>query len=145
MQLSSYISFILVFCIPFIFYINASVKPRKGFSILFISVISIIGFLNQNYKIFGCLSFLIPIGFIFTNNYRLNYCKREIDLNKILAKNFDEKNFENFENCVFLKMLFFKKCFLNILKIWKILFFWRWLNISFFNPMFLILFKLSGY
>ncbi len=58
MQLSSYISFILVFCIPFIFYINASVKPRKGFSILFISVISIIGFLNQNYKIFLGLALL---------------------------------------------------------------------------------------
>ena len=58
MQLSSYISFILVFCTPFIFYINVSVKPRKGFSILFISVISIIGFLNQNYKIFLGLAFL---------------------------------------------------------------------------------------
>ena len=58
MQLSSYISFILVFCTPFIFYINASVKPRKGFSILLISVISIIGFLNQNYKIFLGLAFL---------------------------------------------------------------------------------------
>jgi hypothetical protein len=58
MQLSSYISFILVFCIPFIFYINASVKPRKGFSILFIAVISIIGFLNQNYKIYLGLALL---------------------------------------------------------------------------------------
>ena len=58
MQLSSYISFILVFCIPFIFYINASVKPRKGFSILFISIISTIGFLNQNYKIFLGLALL---------------------------------------------------------------------------------------
>ena len=58
MQLSSFISFILVFCIPFIFYINASVKPRKGFSILFISIISTIGFLNQNFKIFLGLALL---------------------------------------------------------------------------------------
>ena len=59
MQLNSYVSYILVFCIPFILYINFSVKPRKGFSILFVSLISLILFLNQNLKIFSGIFLLI--------------------------------------------------------------------------------------
>jgi len=89
MQLSSYISFILVFCIPFIFYINVFVKPRKGFSILFISIISIIGILNQNFKIFLGLTLLLIYLYFLEKKLSLIFCISSFFLlsNALIDKN----------------------------------------------------------
>ena len=46
MELNLFVYILLIFCIPFLLYSNIRIKPRKGFSILFISIISSVIFLN---------------------------------------------------------------------------------------------------
>ncbi len=46
MELNIFVYVLLVFCIPYLLYTNFSIKPRKGFSILFISIISLVILLN---------------------------------------------------------------------------------------------------
>ena len=48
MQLSEFTFVFLTLCIPFLGYIVYSTNPKKGFSILFVLIIGINGFLNQN-------------------------------------------------------------------------------------------------
>tara|TARA_B100001057_G_scaffold23822_1_gene22057 strand:+ start:4181 stop:4834 length:654 start_codon:yes stop_codon:yes gene_type:complete len=40
MELNLFVYVLLIFCIPFLLYTNFRIQPRKGFSILFISIIS---------------------------------------------------------------------------------------------------------
>ena len=40
MELNLFVNVLLIFCIPFLLYTNFRIQPRKGFSILFISIIS---------------------------------------------------------------------------------------------------------
>ena len=42
MELNLFVYILLIFCIPYLLYSNSQIKPRKGFSILFISIISTI-------------------------------------------------------------------------------------------------------
>lgn len=59
MQLGEFTYILLVFCIPFLGYIVNSTNPKKGFSILFISIISGTVFLiPSNFSFFG-LFFLL--------------------------------------------------------------------------------------
>jgi hypothetical protein len=59
MQLGEFTYIFLVFCIPFLGYIVNSTNPKKGFSILFISIISGTVFLiTSNFSFFG-LFFLL--------------------------------------------------------------------------------------
>ena len=46
MELNLFVYVLLIFCIPYLLYSNIRIKPRKGFSILFISIISCVIFLN---------------------------------------------------------------------------------------------------
>ena len=46
MELNLFVYVLLIFCIPYLSYSNFSIKPKKGFSILFISIISTVIFLN---------------------------------------------------------------------------------------------------
>ena len=46
MELNLFVYVLLIFCIPYLFYSNIRIKPRKGFSILFISIISCVILLN---------------------------------------------------------------------------------------------------
>ena len=46
MELNLFVYVLLIFCIPYLLYSNIRIKPRKGFSILFIAVISSVILLN---------------------------------------------------------------------------------------------------
>jgi len=46
MELNVFVYILLMFCIPYLLYSNIRIKPRKGFSILFISIISTVILLN---------------------------------------------------------------------------------------------------
>ena len=66
MSLSTFIFVLLVFCIPYLGYIRNSIKPRQGFSILFLGLICTIGLINFDIFIIGSLLLLIIS--IFTKN-----------------------------------------------------------------------------
>ena len=54
MQLSEFTFIFLTLCIPFLYYIVQSTGPKKGFSILFIAIISLNFFLKpENFSILG--------------------------------------------------------------------------------------------
>ena len=54
MQLSEFTFVFLTLCIPFLIYIVSSTSPKKGFSILFVLIIGINGFINQdNFSLLG--------------------------------------------------------------------------------------------
>ncbi len=54
MQLSEFTFVFLTLCIPFLIYIVYSTSPKKGFSILFVLIIGINGFINQdNFSLLG--------------------------------------------------------------------------------------------
>ena len=46
MELNLFVYVLLIFCIPYLSYSNSRIKPRKGFSVLFISIISTVILLN---------------------------------------------------------------------------------------------------
>ena len=49
MELNLFVYVLLIFCIPYLLYSNIRIKPRKGFSILFISIISSVILLNFSF------------------------------------------------------------------------------------------------
>ena len=57
MELNIFVYVLLVFCIPYLLYSNLRIKPRKGFSILFISIISLAIFLN--FTVFTVIGILL--------------------------------------------------------------------------------------
>ena len=57
MELYLFVYVLLIFCIPYLLYSNIRIKPRKGFSILFISIISSVILLN--FSILTILSVLL--------------------------------------------------------------------------------------
>lgn len=69
MQLSEFTFIFLTLCLPFLYYIVLSTKPKKGFSLLFISIISLNVFLKP-----VNLSFL---GLFFLVFYLYSYEKKE--------------------------------------------------------------------
>ena len=68
MQLGEFTYIFLALCIPFLGYIVYSTSPKKGFSILFISIISITGFLLPTNFTFLGIFFL----FIYLNSFDWN-------------------------------------------------------------------------
>ena len=46
MDLNIFVYVLLIFCIPYLLYSNIRIRPRKGFSVLFISIISTVILLN---------------------------------------------------------------------------------------------------
>ena len=74
MQLGEFTYIFLVFCIPFLGYIVNSTNPKKGFSILFISIISGTVFLiPSNFSFFGLffLLFYLSNFFVKAKNFLL--------------------------------------------------------------------------
>ena len=69
MQLSEFTFIFLTLCLPFLYYIVMSTKPKKGFSILFVSIISVNVFIKP-----VNLSF---IGLFFLFFYLYSYEKKE--------------------------------------------------------------------
>ena len=77
MQLSEFTFIFLTLCLPFLFYIVMSTKPKKGFSILFVSIVSLNVFLKP-----VNLSF---IGLFFLFFYLYSYEKKESKYYLVLA------------------------------------------------------------
>lgn len=77
MQLSEFTFIFLTLCLPFLQYIVMSTKPKKGFSILFVSIISLNVFLKP-----VNLSF---IGLFFLFFYLYSYEKKESKYYLVLA------------------------------------------------------------
>ena len=66
MELNLFVYILLIFCIPFLLYSNIRIKPRKGFSILFISIISTVVLLN--FSILTILGTILLICTLVINN-----------------------------------------------------------------------------
>ena len=69
MQLSEFTYIFLTLCIPFLIYIVYSTGPKKGFSILFIAIISV--------NIFLIFNNFSQIGVFFLVFYLISYRKNE--------------------------------------------------------------------
>ena len=59
MNLSTFIYLVLIYSIPYFWYIRFSTSPKKGFSILFISLISTVLFINFNLLVFAGIIILL--------------------------------------------------------------------------------------
>ena len=59
MSLSTFIYLVLIYSIPYFWYIRFSTSPKKGFSILFISLISTVLLINFNLLVFAGIIILL--------------------------------------------------------------------------------------
>ena len=59
MTLSTFVFVLLIFCIPYLGYIRNSVNPRRGFSILFISIICTTALINFDIFVIGSLLLIV--------------------------------------------------------------------------------------
>ena len=66
MTLSTFVFVLLIFCIPYLGYIRNSITPRRGFSILFLSIISSTALIN--FDVFVIVSLLLIVISIFIKN-----------------------------------------------------------------------------
>ena len=71
MNLSTFIYLVLIMSIPYFWYIRYSTNPKKGFSILFIGVISLVLLINFNLATLAGLIVLVSI-LLHTNNLLTN-------------------------------------------------------------------------
>ena len=69
MNLSTFIYLVLVISIPYFWYIRFSTNPKKGFSILFIGVISIILLINPN--LFVLIGFILLASILLHSNDKI--------------------------------------------------------------------------
>ena len=69
MELNLFVYVLLTFCIPYLSYSNFRIKPRKGFSILFISIISTIILLN--FSLLTVLGTLLLIATLLIKNKKI--------------------------------------------------------------------------
>ena len=69
MELNLFVYVLLIFCIPYLSYSNFRIKPRKGFSILFISIISTVIFLN--FSLLTVLGTLLLIATLLIKNKKI--------------------------------------------------------------------------
>ena len=66
MTLSTFVFVLLIFCIPYLGYIRNSINPRRGFSILFLSIISSTALINFDFLVI--VSLLLIVISIFIKN-----------------------------------------------------------------------------
>ena len=59
MTLSTFVFVLLIFCIPYLGYIRNSINPRRGFSILFISIICSTALINFDIFVIGSLLLIV--------------------------------------------------------------------------------------
>ena len=69
MNLSTFIYLVLIISIPYFWYIRFSTNPKKGFSMLFIAVISIILLINPN--LFVLIGFILLTSILLHSNDKL--------------------------------------------------------------------------
>jgi len=69
MELNLFVYILLTFCIPYLLYSNIRIKPRKGFSILFISIISSVILLN--FSILTFLGVVLLMSTLFIKNKKI--------------------------------------------------------------------------
>ena len=96
MELNLFVYVLLTFCIPYLSYSNFRIKPRKGFSILFISIISTIILLN--FSLLTVLGTLLLIATLLIKNKKIygfdvfgNFPRQQIDEDNMFAKNHDKQ------------------------------------------------------
>ena len=70
MELNLFVYVLLIFCIPYLLYSNIRIKPRKGFSILFISIISSVILLN--FSILTILSVFLLVCTLVVKNKKIH-------------------------------------------------------------------------
>ena len=70
MELNLFVYVLLIFCIPYLLYSNIRIKPRKGFSILFISIISSVILLN--FSILTIISVLLLASTLVIENKKIH-------------------------------------------------------------------------
>ena len=90
MSLSTFVFVLLVFCIPYLGYIRNSIKPRRGFSILFLSLICSTALIN--FDVLVIVSLLLLIISIFINNKGIEISLFSLSFlifNNILFKTFE--------------------------------------------------------
>ena len=102
MELNLFVYVLLTFCIPYLSYSNFRIKPRKGFSILFISIISTVILLN--FSILTVLGTLLLILTLLIENktihpyfYGLSFTLLNFEIFNILNSN----TFDFFVNYLF--------------------------------------------
>ncbi len=62
MELNLFVYVLLIFCIPYLLYSNFRIQPRKGFSILFITIISSVAILKFTIlSIFGIVPLILSL------------------------------------------------------------------------------------
>tara|TARA_B100000902_G_scaffold49387_1_gene56261 strand:- start:293 stop:946 length:654 start_codon:yes stop_codon:yes gene_type:complete len=90
MSLSTFVFVLLVFCIPYLGYIRYSVKPRQGFSILFLSLISCAVLIKFDILVVASL-FLVIISIFMKNKILENFLflLSFLIFNSLIFKTFD--------------------------------------------------------
>ncbi len=66
MSLSTFVSLLLTFCIPYLVYIKFTIQPKRGFSILFITIIGIGSLIK--FELLGILALVLLIFTLFLKN-----------------------------------------------------------------------------
>ncbi len=96
MQLSEFTYIFLTLCIPFLYYIVQSTKPKKGFSILFAALISLNVILKpQNFSILGVL-FLVFYLYSYEKNENKYYLALSfLSFNSLIFSEFGFKYLNN--------------------------------------------------
>ena len=61
MNLSTFIYLVLIFSIPYFWYIRHSTVPKRGFSLLFLGIISVVLFIRFNLVVFVGLAILLSV------------------------------------------------------------------------------------
>ena len=90
MSLSTFVFVLLVFCIPYLSYIRNSIQPRQGFSILFISLISLIALLKFDLLIVVSLLLVIISIFMKKQLFEISlFATSFLILNIILFSDFE--------------------------------------------------------
>jgi len=90
MSLSTFVFVLLIFCIPYLGFIRNIIKPRQGFTILFLSLICTTGLIN--FDIFTIVSLLLLIISIFMKNKNIEiflFFVSFLILNSILINSFE--------------------------------------------------------
>ena len=95
MELNLFVYILLIFCIPFLLYSNIRIKPRKGFSILFISIISTVVLLN--FSILTILGTILLICTLVINSKKIHPYFYGLSFTFLNIEIFEKLNFGIFD------------------------------------------------
>jgi len=95
MELNLFVYVLLIFCIPYLLYSNIRIKPRKGFSILFISIISSVILLN--FSILTILGTILLICTLVINNKKIHPYFYGLSFTFLNIEIFEKLNFGIFD------------------------------------------------